>query len=246
MMRWIVPIALLVLLLLIPVILVVVWVGNAGDRLEEAQAAIAREAAGLTGGGGGAGGEGEVAVASAADVSYCTPELKRILRRVLQSCGLLAGQGVRGCQPVQARSVATMNGDDFNALFTPMRERGAIVQFDRDSAALDTQDLQVIDRVFGEQRGASYFFVVARASPEGSVEHNRELSQQRAEAVMQHLRVTFNDPDLDREVGLLWLGEEYAQLDDQFCGWTRSGTAEDCSNDTLNRSAFVAWIDCTL
>src|SRR5688500_15579449 len=109
MIRWIVPIALLVLLLLVPVLLVFVWVGGAEDRLEEARAAIAREAAGLaaggagTGGAGGAGGEGVVAIASAADVGYCTPELKRIVRRVLQSCGLLAGGGVRGCQPLQAR-----------------------------------------------------------------------------------------------------------------------------------------------
>ena len=166
---------------------------------------------------------------------------------MLQSCGLLGGgEGVRGCQPVQARSVATMGGDDFNALFTPMRERGGIIQFDQDSAALDPQDLQTVDRIFSDQRGASWFFVVARASPEGSVEHNRELSQQRAEAVLTHLRTTFRDPDLEKEVGLLWLGEEFAQLDQGFCSWSRSGTAEDCSGDTLNRSAFIAWIDCTL
>ena len=54
------------------------------------------------------------------------------------------------------------------------------------------------------------------------------------------------DPDLDREVGLLWLGEEFAQLDEEFCTWSRSGTGEQCSGDDLNRSAFVAWVDCRL
>ena len=43
---------------------------------------------------------------------------------------------------------------------------------------------------------------------------------------LAHLRETFDDPDLDREVGLLWLGEEFAQLDSQFCDWRRSGDPE--------------------
>jgi outer membrane protein OmpA-like peptidoglycan-associated protein len=91
----------------------------------------------------------------------------------------------------------------------------------------------------------SYVFVVSRASPDGDELFNRVLSQKRGEAVLDHLRTTFQDPDLDKEVGLLWLGEEFAQLDDQFCSWHRSGEAE-CSKTELNRSAFVAWIDCRL
>ena len=66
-----------------------------------------------------------------------------------------------------------------------------------------------------------------------------------AEAVMAHLRRQFQDPDLEKEVGLLWLGEEFAQLDTQFCGWKRSSSAA-CSPEEINRSAFVAWIDCQL
>ena len=62
-----------------------------------------------------------------ADEAYCTPALRQILRRVLTSCGLIGGSG-RGCQPVEARSVATMDDADFNELFVPMRERGGIVQ----------------------------------------------------------------------------------------------------------------------
>jgi hypothetical protein len=63
---------------------------------------------------------------------------------------------------------------------------------------------------------------------------------------MTHLREKFQDPDLEREVGLLWLGEEYAQLGEQFCDWSRSGDAAQCLPEDINRSAFVAWIDCHL
>ena len=82
-------------------------------------------------------GPASTAVAAAADVGYCSPELKKILRRVLMSCGLVGGGAARGCQPVQAKNVATMSGDDFNALFRPMKDRGGIIQFDKDKAELD-------------------------------------------------------------------------------------------------------------
>lgn len=217
----------------IPTALVMSWQRAAAQRLTEMEASTVEAP--------------EAAVAAGANESYCSGDLKRILRRVLQSCGLASGaQGARGCQPVQAKSVATMSGDDFNALFTPMKERGGIIQFDKDASTLDEGDFALIDKVFADQQGASYFFVVSRASPEGSVTHNTELSQARAESVMTHLRQKFNDPDLDKEVGLLWLGEEFAQLDEQFCSWPRSGEGAECSGDTLNRSAFIAWIDCTL
>jgi outer membrane protein OmpA-like peptidoglycan-associated protein len=185
------------------------------------------------------------AIAAASDVGYCNPELKRVLRRVLMSCGLVGGNEARGCQPVQAKNVATMSGSDFNALFKPMKDRGGIVQFDNDKSDLDPEDLKLVDATFADQKGASWFFVVARASPTGTALHNRELSKARAEAVMDHLRTQFKDPDLDKEVGMLWLGEEYAQLEAEFCAWKRSSTAT-CNTDQLNRSAFVAWIDCQL
>jgi hypothetical protein len=63
---------------------------------------------------------------------------------------------------------------------------------------------------------------------------------------MSHLSSTFEDPDLDKQVGLLWLGEEYAQLDPSFCQWQRSGAQDQCQPEDLNRSAFLAWIDCRL
>lgn len=69
---------------------------------------------------------------------------------------------------------------------------------------------------------------------------------QRANAVLGHLKSTYNDPDLEQEVGLLWLGEEFAQLDEEFCKWNRSRSDGGCNTEELNRSAFVAWIDCRL
>ena len=224
--------------LLFPATVAVTWIHSADDRLAE-------EAHADTAPGGG------VAVAAAANEQYCTVELKRILRRVLKSCGLIGQSGgtgatARGCQPVDAKTVATMSGDDFNALFLPMKDRGGIVQFDQGQSELDPADLTLIDKFFADQRGASYFFIVARASPEGSVETNRKLSQARAEALMEHLREKFPDPDLEHEVGLLWLGEEFAQLDTNFCDWSRSGPADQCQPADINRSAFVAWIDCRL
>ena len=71
-------------------------------------------------------------------------------------------------------------------------------------------------------------------------------SQRRGNAVLDHLRARFQDPALDQEVGLLWLGEDASsQLDRQFCDWKRS-RGGDCALSDLNRSAFVTWIDCTL
>ncbi|HSD89513.1 MAG TPA: hypothetical protein VLB44_18410 [Kofleriaceae bacterium] len=223
-------IGVLVVLLAIPAAMTGKWISSAETRLHEMSAAPTEVPP----------------VAAAADVGYCSPELKKILRRVLMSCGLVGGDASRGCQPVQAKNVATMSGSDFNALFRPMKDRGGIVEFDLDKAELDPTDVALVDQVFADQRGASWFFVVSRASPEGSVTHNRDLSKQRAEAVMAHLRERFKDPDLDKEVGMLWLGEEFAQLENEFCEWKRSATGTACTPEELNRSAFVAWIDCQL
>lgn len=218
---------------LLPTLPPLAWVSSAKDRLAEAEAAPKAD-------------DQQVAVAAASDEGYCSANLKKVLRRVLQSCGLLSTGEVRGCQPLEAKSVATLAGDDFNALFLPLADRAAILQFDKESADLDAADLSLLDKTFSDQRGASYFFVVSRSSPEGSEIYNRDLSQRRAKSVIDHLRTTFNDPDLDKEVGMLWLGEEFAQLDDQFCQWQRSGDPNSCSGQDLNRSAFIAWIDCRL
>jgi outer membrane protein OmpA-like peptidoglycan-associated protein len=209
------------------------WVGAAGDRLAQ-EMAVGKSDSG-------------VAIAAATDETYCTPELKQILRRVLTSCGLVKdGQAGRGCQPMEAKSVASMSGPDFNALFKPLASRAAIIQFEQGKADLDPNAIALLEQKFADQRGASYFFVVSRSSPEGAVEKNRALSQAGAGAVLGYLKTRFNDPDLEQEVGLLWLGEEFAQLEEEYCQWTRSKPEGPCSGNELNRSAFIAWIDCRL
>ena len=209
------------------------WVGRASKSFETAS-----KKGGL---------EPKAAVATAADEGYCSQGLKTILRRVLTSCGLVkGGKPARGCQPLEAKNVASMSGADFNALFAPLAHRASIIQFDQGKAILDETAQTLLEQTFTDQRGASYFLVVSRSSPEGGVERNRELSEQRAGAVLDHLKQRFNDPDLNQEVGLLWLGEEFAQLDQEFCKWNRSRGESECNGSQLNRSAFIAWIDCTL
>ena len=221
-------------LFFLPIAMVGGWVFSAGSRLAEAEAHPDDQPA--------------VAVAAADERGYCTPQLKGVLRRVLTSCGLVGADGTaaRGCQPANAKTVATMNDADFNHLFLPLADRAAIVQFDLDSDQLDAPDTSLIDSVFAERGGASYFLIVSRSSPEGNEAYNRDLSERRGRAVMTHLEEAFHDPELEREVGLLWLGEEYAQLDQDFCDWSRSGGPDACTPKDLNRSAFLAWIDCRL
>ncbi len=215
--------------LALPSGLVTVWLSDAGARLATAEGRPAPA----------------VAVASMTEDSYCTPELKGIVRRVAGACGLLDGAAGRGCQPSKAKSLVQLSGSDFNSLFLPLSRRARIIQFDADSGDLDFAGRAAAEQAWSDQRGASFFFVVARASRDGKTEHNEKLSMARAEAVLKHLQARFDDPDIRKEVGLLWLGEEYAQLDDRFCGWSRSREG-DCTEKEINRSAFVAWIDCAI
>jgi hypothetical protein len=146
----------------VPPLLTGVWIGSAKARLADADAAAETEAMPA------------VAIAAAADENYCNADLKKVLRRVLLSCGLAGGEG-RGCQPADAKNVATMAGGDFNALFLPLSDRASIIQFDKNKAELDAKDLALLEKTFADQRGASWFFVVSRASPEGSVEINQNI-----------------------------------------------------------------------
>jgi hypothetical protein len=63
---------------------------------------------------------------------------------------------------------------------------------------------------------------------------------------MFHLREVSKDPDLDKKVGLLWLGNEFAQLSEEYCDWPNSRPGEKCAEEPINRSAFVSWVDCRL
>ncbi len=223
--RWI----LLAAAFAVPLALVATWAATAGARLAESRGAAH-----------------EVATASVANDAYCTPELKAIVRRVAGACGLLEGTGGgRGCQPLQARKVAALSGDDFNAMFRPLAHRAHIVQFDASRAELDPAAQQAVEKAWGDQRGASFFFVVSRASPDGDEQYNEALSRDRAKAVLDHLDRRFHDEDLKKQVGLLWLGEEFAQLTGDFCAWQRSRSGP-CTRADINRSAFIAWIDCAI
>lgn len=184
------------------------------------------------------------ATAPAASDETCGPELKKTLGRVLTACGLIAGEDAHGEQPARARSVAPITGADFAALFRPVKDRGGVIEFDQGKADLGPEDIQLIDAIFTEQRAARTFLVVSRVPLEGSIEGNRTIARQRAESVMDHLRQQFQDPDLDKEVGLLSLDAERTHLDPELCTWRRSGDPDRCKNEHIDRSAVVAWIDC--
>ncbi len=222
--RW----GLLAVALVTPTAMIATWASAAQTRLKE----TASEAK-------------DVAIASVSDDSYCTPKLKAIIRRVAGACGLIEGGGGRGCQPLEAKKVAALSGDEFNALFTPLSKRASIIQFDSGKTDLDPDGAATIEKAWSDQRGASFFFVVSRASTDGSADLNETLSRDRAKAVLTHLQGKFKDEDLKNQVGLLWLGEQYAQLGDEFCTWNRSRTGA-CTELEINRSAFVAWIDCAI
>jgi outer membrane protein OmpA-like peptidoglycan-associated protein len=190
--------------------------------------------------------KGKVAVAASAEEAYCTPRFKEVLERVLHSCGLAEGEARRGCKPADVKTFASISGQDFNELFTPLKQRGAVILFDTGKEELDASAQKILDDRWLERKGARYFFVVGRASKTGSVEMNRALSHRRANSIQFHLKEKFADSELDKRVGLLWLGNEFAQLDKDFCAWPTSRAGEKCDDESINRSAFVSWVDCRL
>lgn len=188
----------------------------------------------------------QVAIAAQAEVAYCTPRFKEVLERVLHSCGLVGGSARRGCKPTDVKSFAAISDDDFNELFTPLKERGAVIMFDVAKEELDAQAKKLLESRWYDRRGARYFFVVARASKTGTQAKNRALSHRRANSVMYYLNEVSKDPELQNKVGLLWLGNEFAQLGTEYCRWETSRPDNKCDDDAINRSAFVSWVDCRL
>lgn len=188
----------------------------------------------------------QVAVADDAEVAYCTPAFKEVLQRVINACGLVGTEQRRGCQPADVKTFASISGSDFNELFAPLKERGAVILFEEGSDVLDDAARKLLDRRWDDRKGARYFFVVARASKDGTTEGNRALSHKRANSVMIHLKDATQDPELDKQVGLLWLGSEFAQFDKTYCEWPNSHSDKRCTPEAINRSAFVSWVDCRL
>lgn len=189
-----------------------------------------------------------VAIAQEAEVAYCTKGFKEVLERVLHSCGLATGTDRRGCKPSDIKTFAAISDDDFNALFHPLRGRGGVIQFDVGSDKLDDAAKKLLEERWFDRKGARYFFVVARASRTGTPAANRALSHRRANSVLFHLQDVSGETkeELAKKVGLLWLGNEYAQLSEEYCGWPVSRPEEKCGEEPINRSAFVSWVDCRL
>jgi outer membrane protein OmpA-like peptidoglycan-associated protein len=144
------------------------------------------------------------------------------------------------------KTFASISGPDFNELFAPLKERGAVILFEEGSDVLDDAARKLLDRRWDDRKGARYFFVVARASKDGTTEGNRALSHKRANSVMIHLKDATQEPELDKQVGLLWLGSEFAQFDKTYCEWPNSHSDKRCTPEAINRSAFVSWVDCRL
>jgi outer membrane protein OmpA-like peptidoglycan-associated protein len=188
----------------------------------------------------------QVAIANDAEAPYCTPAFKQVLQRVLNACGLVGADSRRGCQPADVKTLASISDDDFNALFTPLKDRGAVVMFDDGSEKLDDGAKKMIEELWVDRRGGRYFFVVARASKTGTPDLNRALSHKRANSVLFDISDKFKDPDLDKQVGMLWLGNEFAQLGPEYCQWNVSRDSKKCAAEAINRSAFVSWVDCQL
>ena len=188
----------------------------------------------------------QVAIANDAEAPYCTPAFKQVLQRVLNACGLVGTDSRRGCQPADVKTLASISDEDFNALFTPLKDRGAVLMFDDGSEKLDEGAKKLIDELWVDRRGGRYFFVVARASKTGTPELNRALSHKRANSVLFEIGDKFKDADLDKQVGMLWLGNEFAQLGPEYCQWNVSRDSKKCAAEAINRSAFVSWVDCQL
>jgi outer membrane protein OmpA-like peptidoglycan-associated protein len=202
----------------------------------------------------------KVATADHAEAPYCTAQFKDVLQRVLHSCGLMEENTRRGCKPADVKTFASISDEDFNALFRPLKERGGVVLFDTGRDDLDEAAKQLIENVWEDRRGARYFLVVGRASTTGTTEKNRALSHRRANSILFRAKeLSPEDEEIERKVGLLWLGSEFAQLDPQeFCAWRTSfeggggapssqpGSAHKCDDKAINQSAFASWVDCRL
>ncbi|MBM4386137.1 MAG: hypothetical protein FJ088_00260 [Deltaproteobacteria bacterium] len=231
---WIVNIAAAILFLILSLLTVKDMVTSAGERLEKGVADTGDAV------------KKNPQIASLSEVEYCNEHLKTVLRRVLENCGLIGAGSRRGCQPDDVKKITMISDDDFNTLFKPLSKRAAIVLFDKGKSDLTEEAAKLIEENWTDQKGASFFFVVARASTDGPTELNRVLSHKRANSALFHLHEKFKDPDLEQKVGLLWLGEEFAQLPEEFCAWNNSRKGQPCTVEDINRSVVISWIDCRI
>ena len=149
---------------------------------------------------------------------------------MLHACGLVGAESRRGCQPADVKIArvrsATTTSTRSSRRSRPRRRHH--VRRRLGEARRRRQEASIED-VWVDRRGARYFFVVARASKTGTPDFNRALSHKRANSVLFLLTDKFKDPDLDKEVGLLWLGNEFAQLGKEYCDWNASRDKKKCT-----------------
>ena len=120
--------------------------------------------------------------------AYCTPELKAIVRRVAGACGLLDGGGGRGCQP--------LSGEEGRGALRRRLQRASSSRWRTARTSCSSTPRTpswipaaraLVEKAWSDQRGASFFFVVSRASTDGDEQYNEALSRDRAKAVLDHL-----------------------------------------------------------
>ena len=104
---------------------------------------------------------------------------------MLHSCGLAEGDSRRGCQPADVKTFAAISDDDFNALFTPLKDRGAVVMFDEGEDKLDDKAQKLLEDKWFERKGARVTSSSSRALRRPATKQkNRALSHRRANSVM--------------------------------------------------------------
>jgi outer membrane protein OmpA-like peptidoglycan-associated protein len=132
-------------------------------------------------------------------------------------------------------------------LFRPLKQRGGVILFDNSEHELGAGAKQLIDTLWSDRRGARYFLIVGRASKTGTAANNRALSHRRANSLLFHIQEQTGTPEVEQQIGLLWLGSEFAQLPpDEYCSFRNSSSHEPCEDESINRSAFASWVDCRL
>src|SRR5262249_4551326 len=101
----------------------------------------------------------QTVLAANSEEAYCRPRFKEVLERVLHSCGLAEGEARRGCQPADVKTFASISGQDFNELFTPLRERGAVILFDVGKEDLDAGAQKMLEDKWLDSKDAHYFLL---------------------------------------------------------------------------------------
>ena len=145
---------------------------------------------------------------------------RTVLQRVLNSCGLVGSESRRGCQPADVKTFASISDEDFNALFTPLKDRGAVIMFDEGKDDLDDDAKKLLEEKWHDRTRRSLLLRrrarVARPARRTRTARCRTAAPTASCSTSQN---SLHDPDLDKQVGLLWLGNEFAQLSKDYCDW---------------------------